>query len=96
MTISALDRTTAYATAVVGGETIAGPDIRAACQRHLKDLTQAAKRGYYFDLDKATQAIGFFENVLKLNGGDYEGKPFILLQSKFQRKLPCLSPDGLS
>ncbi|WP_235614208.1 terminase large subunit domain-containing protein, partial [Pseudomonas aeruginosa] len=28
--------------------------------------------------DKADRAIGFFEDVLRLNGGDYEGSPFLL------------------
>lgn len=79
MTISALDPVTAYARAVTSGEYIAGSDIRNACQRHINDLKNAAQRGYFFDLEKANRAIGFFKNVLKLNGGDYEGKPFILL-----------------
>lgn len=75
----ALDRCTAYARGVVAGKIIAGPLVRGACARHLKDLETQHARGLVWNLDKATQAIRFFEEVLKLNGGDFEGRPFILL-----------------
>ncbi|MCH0726142.1 phage terminase small subunit P27 family, partial [Pseudomonas aeruginosa] len=35
-------------------------------------------RGLVWCQDKADRAIGFFEDVLRLNGGDYEGSPFLL------------------
>lgn len=53
--------------------------MRDACRRHLKDLEEGAARGLYFDLDKALRAIGFFADVLRLNGGEFEGKPYELL-----------------
>jgi phage terminase large subunit-like protein len=75
---SAPDRTTDYARRVVAGEIIAGPLVRKACQRHLDDLENGEDRGLRFDLSKAQRAIGFFADVLKLNGGDFEGVPFVL------------------
>ena len=71
------DRATAYAQAVVKGELVAGPDIRNACKRHLRDLKNGHKRGLVWDLPAAQRVIGFFEDVLFLNGGDFEGIPFL-------------------
>lgn len=73
------DRATAYAQAVLDGEIIAGPYVRGACQRHMNDLEKAGERGLYYDQHEAAEGIAFFEEVLKLNGGQYEGKPFLLL-----------------
>ncbi|QRF60820.1 terminase large subunit [Variovorax paradoxus] len=64
---------------MVAGKRIAGPHVRDTCARHLRDLEHGKKRGLVWNLDEANKAIRFFENVLKLNGGDYEGKPFLLL-----------------
>jgi len=73
------DRTTAYALAVTSGEIIAGPFVRGTCQRHLDDLDNADKRGFYFDVEESNRSINFFEKYLKLNAGQYEGLPFLLL-----------------
>lgn len=73
------DRATEYAHSVVAGEVVAGPYIRGACQRHLNDLDYAVDRGFYYDKESAAEAIGFFEECLYLNGGQFEGKPFLLL-----------------
>jgi phage terminase large subunit-like protein len=75
---SDVDRATAYALAVQSGEIVAGPYVRQACARHIADLKSAEKRGLTFDTEKARQAFAFFENVLRLNGGEYEGDPFRL------------------
>lgn len=53
--------------------------MRDACRRHLKDLEEGPARGLFFDLEKALRAIGFFSDVLRLNGGEFEGKPYELL-----------------
>ena len=71
------DPVSQYAEEVVSGQRIAGPDIRSACKRHLDDLGNT--RGLVWNLDESNKAIRFYANVLKLNGGDYEGKPFELL-----------------
>lgn len=64
---------------VHSGERVAGPDIRNACARHLRDMEEGPKRGLTWDLAAANKAIRFYRTVLKLNGGEFEGLPFELL-----------------
>jgi phage terminase large subunit-like protein len=73
-----MDRATAYADDVLAGRIVAGPYVRAACQRHRRDLETGARRGLTWDIEAGRRAIGFFENVLRLAGGEHEGKPFHL------------------
>lgn len=73
------DPVTRYARSVASGKTIAGPHVRAACQRHLNDLEAGQLRGIWFDTAAAKRAIGFFRDVLRLNGGEFEGLSFELL-----------------
>lgn len=72
------DRATRYAIDVVAGREIAGPHVRNACRRHLKDLEDAHLRGLHYDEAEAAKVIRFFETKLRLNGGQFEGLPFIL------------------
>lgn len=74
-----LDPVTRYAEDVVSGEIVAGPHVRHACERHLRDLKDGHKRGLVFDVEAAEHVIGFFKDVLCLNGGEFEGVPFKLL-----------------
>lgn len=78
-TSSVDDPVTQYADAVHSGARIVGPDIRHACARHLRDLKNGPKRGLFWDLAAANKAIRFYLQVLKLNGGEFEGQPFVLL-----------------
>ncbi|NIA00102.1 terminase large subunit, partial [Massilia sp. CCM 8734] len=73
------DAVTEYAQSVVDGVRVAGPDVRAQCARHLADLAEGAKRGLVWNLAESNKAQRFYRNVLKLNGGDFEGVPFELL-----------------
>lgn len=73
------DAVTEYAREVVRGRRVAGPHVRAQCARHLADREEGAKRGLVWDAQASERAQGFFADVLKLNGGDFEGKPFELL-----------------
>lgn len=73
------DPVTRYARSVCDGKTLAGPDIKNACARHLRDLEHGPGRGLSFDTKAAERAIEFFRVALRLNGGDYEGVPFVLL-----------------
>jgi phage terminase large subunit-like protein len=77
-TPTSVDRTSAYAQAVVDGEIVAGPHVRNACRRHLDDLEYGPKRGLWFDYEAADRVFGFFEDVLKLSEGQFEGQPFKL------------------
>lgn len=77
--ISDSDPVTRYAEGVLAGRIVAGPGVRAACERHLRDLKEAPARGFRFDLERAQDALDFFPKVLRLGGGEYEGRPFVLL-----------------
>jgi len=72
------DPVTAYAQRVVAGKIIAGPHVRDACARHLRDLIEGPLRGLKWDIESAKRATGFFTDVLRLNGGRFEGSPFNL------------------
>jgi len=75
---SASDRVKAYADAVTAGKIVAGPHVRNSCRRHLQDLKKGHERGLYFDREAADKAFRFFETVLKLSEGQFEGKAFHL------------------
>lgn len=72
---SAADPVLAYADGVLDGDIIAGRWVKLACERHLRDLK---RKDLVWDLGAAVFAIGFFRDVLRLNGGEFEGKPFEL------------------
>lgn len=73
-----IDPVEEYARQVCDGEVIAGPLVRAACARHLRDLQEQDELGLDWRLDQALRAIGYFADVLRLNGGEFEGVPFEL------------------
>lgn len=72
------DPVTAYANEVLAGRILAGPHVRGACRRHLTDLELAPARGFTFRLDRVERACRFFARILRLNSGQFEGKPFEL------------------
>lgn len=79
---SSVDRTSAYAKAVVAGEIVAGPHVRNACRRHLLDLERGHERGLWFDYEAAAERFAFFEEVLHLSEGQFDGQPFKLHPSQ--------------
>ncbi|MDO1560409.1 terminase large subunit [Brevundimonas sp. 2R-24] len=81
-TASSPDRTRDYAERVLSGEVIAGPHVRNACRRHLHDLEHGEARGLWFDHEAADEAFAYFEHVLKLSEGQFEGQPFLLHESQ--------------
>ena len=70
------DVTTKYAKNITAKKIMAGPAVRAAASRHLKDLTR--KFEYHWDLEYARLALDFFPEVLCLSAGEHEGQPFEL------------------
>lgn len=72
------DPVSGWAREVLYGKEVMGPDVRAACARHLRDLKDAKKRGYYWDIEAALHAIDFFRDLLfvEVDGAD---APFDLL-----------------
>lgn len=83
------DRGTQWAIDVVEGRVVAGPHVRNACRRHLDDLQRGHERGLIYSIEKAERVLRFFETKLRLNGGQFEGKPFLLHPSQ-AFKLSCL------
>lgn len=76
------DRALEYAMGVVSGEIVAGPYVRGACLRHKNDFEKwknDQSYPYKWDWHAAAEAIAFFEEILCLNGGQFEGQPFFLL-----------------
>lgn len=76
------DPVTDYAEKITSGEIVAGPHVRASCERHLRDLENAHERGIHFDPDRAQYALNFFPSVLRLSEGQFEGRPFKLQPSQ--------------
>lgn len=62
--ITSTDPVTAYAQRVVSGKIVAGPHVRAACQRHLNDLENGSTRGLSWHPDEVERVVGFFHDVL--------------------------------
>lgn len=81
-TSSLPDRTRDYAEKVIAGQIVAGPHVRNSCRRHMLDLEKGHERGLYFDHDAALYAFEFFEGVLKLSEGQFEGRAFELHSSQ--------------
>lgn len=81
-TASSEDRTSDYARAVVAGDIVAGPHVRNACRRHLLDLERGGERGLWFDAEAAAHGFAYFETVLKLSEGQFEGQAFRLEPSQ--------------
>jgi len=71
-----------WAEAVLDGQIVAGPHVRNSCLRHLDDLKKGPKRGLRWDRSAAMRVIEFFPEMLRLNGGQFEGKPFHLQPSQ--------------
>lgn len=64
-----------YASSVKSKRTKAGPFVRLACERHLRDMANRKRTGLVWDLKAALRAIKFFETMLVLE----DGSPFKLL-----------------
>jgi phage terminase large subunit-like protein len=92
------DPVTEYANDVLDGRIIAGPWVRLACRRHLSDLERTDlvwNLGSAKKLGSAKWTLAFFPEVLRLNGGQFEGLPFdlqpwqqFIVGSLFGWKLP--------
>lgn len=79
---SSTDPTTQYALDVIAGRIVAGPHVRDACRRHLRDLEEGHKRGLFFDEAAAERFFRFCRVVLRLSEGQFEGIPFELHESQ--------------
>ena len=70
------DPTTAWAEATVRGDIVAGEFVRAAAERHLRDLREGARRGLHWSPEGAAHALGFLPAVFSVTDGPAEGQPF--------------------
>lgn len=61
------DEATAYAKAVVAGQIVAGPHVRAACTRHLRDLKDGKARGLVWSVEQSERVIAYFREVLTVD-----------------------------
>jgi phage terminase large subunit-like protein len=64
--------------AKAGAPIVAGPLVRLAAARHLRDRETAPARGLTFDEVKATHALAFFPQFLRFADGLRAGEPFEL------------------
>jgi phage terminase large subunit-like protein len=67
---------------------VVGPHVRNSCRRHIEDLVSGPKRGLTWDPAASEWAINFFPDVLRLAGGQFEGKRYDLHPSQ-QFKTGC-------
>lgn len=82
MASSSSDPATAYAEAVLAGEIVAGPFVRAACARHIRDLEEGPSRGLVWDPEAAERFFRFCRTILRLSEGQFDGVPFELHPSQ--------------
>lgn len=78
-TSSCSDEVTAYAHAVLAGEIVAGPHVRDACKRHLRDLE---RNDIAWDYPAAERFFSFCRTILRLGEGQFDGKPLELEPSQ--------------
>lgn len=70
------DPTTTWARDAVDGRIIVGEIVKAAAERHLRDLKDGEKRGLHFSAERAAHALGFFPAILPITAGAKAGEPF--------------------
>ena len=78
MTVAVASPATAYAEAVNAGDIVAGPLVRMACARHLRDLERVGTAGfpYRFDLAKEERFYRFAAMVNLSDGVRFELQDF--------------------
>ena len=69
-------RVTDYALDVLAGRAVAGPHVRNACERHMRDMQSDH---LIFDEEVAEESIDYYPANFCLSGGVDEGRPFNLL-----------------
>lgn len=79
---SCTDPVTQYAEDVLAGRIVAGPHVRDACRRHLRDLEEGLGRGLIFDKAAADRFFRFCGTVLRLSEGQFDDQPFELHSSQ--------------
>ena len=73
-----MDAARQYCEDVLAGREVAGAHVKAACERHLRDLAEGSKRGLSWDAEAADRIERFCEGYLTLDGGQWTGQPMRL------------------
>lgn len=75
-----LEQFNGYVEGVVNGDIVAGKLVRAACERHQRDIARQStpEFPYHFDLARARKACSFYPRILRHSIGRYAGMPFEL------------------
>lgn len=66
-----------YVAGVLDDSIVAGRLVRLACERFVQDLQYAESRGFYFDVQVATDACDFF-GCCRHSKGRWASEPFVL------------------
>lgn len=74
--LDADDPTTAWASAAVSGKLVVGELVKAAAERHLRDLRDGHLRGLEWRPERAADALEFLPAVFSVTAGAMAGKPF--------------------
>lgn len=70
------DPTTAYAQDVLAERIVAGELVKAAAERHLRDMRDGPTRGLHWRPEQAERPLRFFPAVLTITAGAKVGEPF--------------------
>lgn len=75
-----LEQFNGYIEGVVSGNIVAGKLVRAACERHQRDIARQStpEFPYHFDVARARKACSFYPRILRHSIGRYAGMPFEL------------------
>ncbi len=67
-----------YVDQVLSGQVLAGQKIKWACERFKRDLSRSKEDSFpfYYDEDKAAQAVKFIELMPKTDGSQLTMQPF--------------------
>lgn len=63
---------------MLSGRVVAGDLLRRACERHIRDIKDAPRRGFHWRPEVAADALDFFPKVLTITAGAQVGQPFRL------------------
>jgi phage terminase large subunit-like protein len=74
---NSLESADRYIEDVLSGQVLVGKYVRKAVERHVRDLSEAKGRGYYFDRAEAAWILNCF-NLFRHTSGELAGEVFVL------------------
>lgn len=70
------DPTTQLARDILSGKLVSGLLVKAAAERHIRDIRDAPARGLFWRPGEAEHPLGFFPAILTVTAGAKAGEPF--------------------